>query len=391
MENKDNNELINENEKAVNDFIIGEGFSIAGEQKPIEAAVPRKKKNSTLKPVLWVVGIIVFSVLLAWGVIYGATDYLGFRTGGSGATEYTIEVPEGSTLSDITDILEENNIINSKLLFKVYSKVKGYDKRYQSGVFSISDDEGYSGIATKLVYDGAAISTVKVTIPEMSSVDDIIKLLAENNVGNEKTLKDAIQYGEFKYSFIEDIPDKAVHWRLEGYLFPETYEFYNFDEPEKCAELAINKMLEVMNSRFTDEMRAQAEVLGYDMHEILTMASIIELEAGGAEFEDKQKVAEIFYNRLNNWGDEALLQSNPTRKYPYGDGAYNTYEKAGLPVGPLCSPSLDSIKAALNPSTEMPDYYYFITDKNMKFYYNKTHTAHINTQNRLMREGNYAG
>ena len=182
-----------------------------------------------------------------------------------------------------------------------------------------------------------------------------------------------------------------MHWRFEGYLFPDTYEFYNFDEPEKCAELAIEKLLSTMDSRFTEDMRKKGEELGYSMHEILTMASIIELEAGGASFEDKQKVAEIFYNRLENWGESALLQSNPTRKYPYGAGAYNTYERAGLPVGPLCSPSIDSIKAALEPSTSQPDYYYFITDKNMKFYYNKTLTAHINTQNRLMREGNYAG
>ena len=183
----------------------------------------------------------------------------------------------------------------------------------------------------------------------------------------------------------------ARKYRLDGYLFPDTYEFYNYDDPEQCAKLAIDKLLGEMNERFTAEMRAQASEMGYSMHEILSLASIIELEAGGASYEDKQKVAEIFYNRLNDWGDSALLQSNPTRKYPYGEGAYNTYEKAGLPVGPLCSPSIDSIKAALNPSADQPGYYYFITDKNMKFYYNKTHNAHINTQNRLMREGNYAG
>ncbi|MBO7217425.1 MAG: endolytic transglycosylase MltG [Clostridia bacterium] len=389
MDNREKIDSTNEFEALVDEFIIGEGFSIAEEKKPEPSKKNKKKKYRALKSAIWVLGIIVLSVLLSLGIIYGASDFLGI--GGNRGNEYTVEIPEGSSLSDTAKILHENKIIDSKLLFKLYSKVKGYDKRYQTGVFILSDEDGYAGIATKLVHVGEKITTVTVRIPEMATVDDIINLLAENNVGNKSELKNAIQNGEFKYSFVEKIPEKSVHWRFEGYLFPDTYEFYNFDEPEKCAELAIDKLLGTMDSRFTEDMKKQGEELGYSMHEILTMASIIELEAGGASFEDKQKVAEIFYNRLEDWGDSALLQSNPTRKYPYGNGAYNTYERAGLPVGPLCSPSMESIKAALDPSTSQPDYYYFITDKNMKFYYNKTLTAHINTQNRLMREGNYAG
>lgn len=389
MDNRERLDNTNEFEALVDEFIIGEGFSIAEEKKHEPKKAKKKKKFRALGSVIWVFGIIVFSVLLSLGIIFGTSDFLGI--GGNRGNEYTVEIPEGSKLSDTAKILRENNIIDSELLFKVYSKVKGYDKRYQTGVFILSDEDGYAGIATKLVHVGAEITTVTVRIPEMASVDDIVKILAENNVGNESELRKAIQNGEFKYSFVEQIPEKAVHWRFEGYLFPDTYEFYNFDEPEKCATLAIDKILGTMESRFTDDMKKQAEELGYTMHEILTMASIIELEASNADFEDKQKVAEIFYNRLENWGNSALLQSNPTRKYPYGGGAYNTYERVGLPVGPLCSPSMESIKAALSPSESQSDYYYFITDKDMNFYYNKTLNEHINTQNRLMREGKYAG
>ncbi len=390
MDKNENTEFLGEQIPAVDDFIIGEGFSIAGEEKPAEEPKKQKKKgHKALKSTLWVIGIIIFSVVLAYGIIVGASDFLGIGAGRG--NEYTVEVPEGSSLSDIADALGEKGIVKSKLLFKLYSSIKGYDERYQNGVFIISDEDGYAGIATKLVHNGASITTVTLRIPEMATVDEIIELLAENNVGNKSTLREAIQYSEFKYSFIDKIPEKAVHWRLEGYLFPDTYEFYNFDEPEKCAELAIDKMLSTMNSRYTEEMKAEADALGRSMHEILTMASIIELEASSASFEDKQRVAEIFYNRLRDWGDSALLQSNPTREYPHGNGAYNTYESAGLPVGPLNSPSLESIKAALSPSTSYPDYYYFITDKEMNFYYNRTHAEHVNTQNRLIREGNYAG
>ncbi len=387
MDNRERLDNTNEFEALVDEFIIGEGFSIAEEKKPEPKQTKKKKKFRALGSVIWVLGIIVFSVLLSLGIIFGASDFLGI--GGNRGNEYTVEIPEGSKLSDTAKILRENNIIDSELLFKVYSKVKGYDKRYQTGVFILSDEDGYAGLATKLVHVGAKISTVTVRIPERASVDDIIKILAENNVGNESELKKVLQKGEFGYSFVEQIPEKTVHWRFEGYLFPDTYEFYNFDEPEKCAQLAIDKLLGTMESRFTDEMKAQAKELGYTMHEILTMASIIELEASSASFEDKQKVAEIFYNRLEDWGDSALLGSDPTRDYPYGNGAYNTHETVGLPVGPLCSPSMEPINAALNPSVSQPDYYYFVTDKDMNFYYNKTLTAHQNTVNRLRNNGKW--
>ena len=375
----------------VDDFIIGEGFSIAGEEKPKSNEKKRKKviKNAVLAAVIRIVVILVVSAGLAFGALYAVSDYTGIGPGRG--NEYTVEISDGSNLKQIANTLHEYGIVKSKLLFKTYSKLKGYNKRYQTGVFVINDDDGYATIATKLVHVGHPISTVKVRIPEMASIDDIIKLLAENNVGNESTLRNAIQNEEYKYSFISAIPEQKVYWRLEGYLFPDTYEFYNYDDHEQCAKFAIDKLLSEMDTRFTPEMRDKAKEMGYSMHEILTLASIIELEAGGASFEDKQKVAEIFYNRLKDWGDAALLQSNPTRKYPYGEGAYNTYERAGLPVGPLCSPSIQSIKAALEPSTSQAGYYYFITDKNMKFYYNKTLNAHINTQNRLMRDGMYAG
>lgn len=389
MENRDNNETLNNQNGLVDEFIIGEGFSIAGEEKPKEQTKKKNKKHKSLRAVLWVAGMIVAAVLLAFALISGASDFLGIGT--DRGHEYTVEVPEGSSLSDITDILQEHNIVRNKFLFKTYSKIKGYDARYQTGIFIISDEDGYAGIATKLVHVGERITTVTVRIPEMATIDEIIKILAEQNVGDEASLKSAIQGEAFDYSFVSAIPENQVHWRFEGYLFPDTYEFYNYDNHEQCAKFAIDKMLGTMNQRFTDEMKTQAESLGYSMHEILTMASIIELEAGGASFEDKRRVAEIFYNRLDDWGESALLQSNPTRDYPHGDGAYNTYERAGLPVGPLCSPSLESIKAALDPTTENGEYYYFLTDKNMKFYYNKTLNAHINTQNKLMREGNYAG
>ena len=222
----------------------------------------------------------------------------------------------------------------------------------------------------------------------MSTVDDIIKILVEAGVSSKTELVKAIEEVSYSYDFINDIPAEQVYWRLEGYLFPETYSLYCYDDEEECAKLAVMTMLDELDNRITDEMVQKANELGYSLHEVLTLASIIELEAGSADFEDKQKVAEIFYNRLKDW-EAPYLQSNPTRDYPYGEGKYNTYETSGLPVGPLCSPSMESIKAALNPSTSQEGYYYFITDKFMNFYYNKTLTAHQNKNRELINKGIY--
>ena len=127
---------------------------------------------------------------------------------------------------------------------------------------------------------------------------------------------------------------------------------------------------------------------GYTLHEIMTIASIIELESSGDKTE-MANVSAVFHNRLKS--DEfAKLQSSPTVKYPHGSGKYDTYQSEGLPPGPLCSPSLDAIKAALEPTPDF-EYYYFVTDAKMKFYYNKTLAEHNNTIARLKKENNWIG
>ena len=146
-------------------------------------------------------------------------------------------------------------------------------------------------------------------------------------------------------------------------------------------------MLSVMEARYDQELRIAAEKRGYSMHEVLTSASIIELEACGGSLEEKQKIAEVFYNRLRRDGANAKLESDPTTYYPYGDGAYDTYKSKGLPPGPLCSPSLTSIKAAANPSTANPSHYFFVNDKNGKFYFSRTTTEHQNTISKLKKDG----
>ena len=387
MENYSNEPMNNESEILIDEFIIDEGFSIADDNKEPKAEAKREINLGPLKPIIWILAIFVVSIILALSILSMGSDYIGVGPGKDGE-EFIIEIPEGSDLSDIANILKENKVIKHKLLFKIYSKLKDYDEKYHDGaIYVICDDDGYSGIANKLVAAGNRISSVKIRIPERASVDDIIKLLAEKGVGTEADLKKAINEAVYSYEFIEDIPEEKVYYRLEGYLFPDTYEFYNYDDKEECARLAVDKMLSVMEARYDQELRIAAEKRGYSMHEVLTVASIIELEACGGSLEEKQKIAEVFYNRLRRDGTNAKLESDPTTYYPYGDGAYDTYKSKGLPPGPLCSPSLTSIKAAVNPSTANPSHYFFVNDKNGKFYFSRTTTEHQNTISKLKKDG----
>ena len=386
-EEKDTNKLQDESFKApLDNFIIGDGFELPEEEETKEPKKKSKTGKLALKSIIWIVSVVIVSVSLAATLLYGMFDFLGIGPGRG--HEIIIEIEQGSSSAQIAQTLKDKGVIKSELFFRAFSKLKGYDGKFKYGVYLLSDEEGYSSVANKLINDGAKAETVTVMIPEMSTVDDIIDLLVEAGVSTKTELINAIEELDYSFDFIKDIPSEQVYWRLEGYLFPETYSFYSYDDKEECAKLAIMTMLGEFDSRITTEMREKAKEMGYSIHEVLTLASIIELEAGSADFEDKQKVAEIFYNRLKDW-EEPYLQSNPTRDYPYGEGKYNTYETAGLPVGPLCSPSMESIKAALNPSTSQPGYYYFITDKFMNFYYNKTLTAHQNKNWELIRDGIY--
>jgi len=386
-EDKELNKAENEAFKnPLDNFIIGDGFEIPKEQEP--TPLKKKKKNGKLavKSIIWIVCVVAVSVGFAYTILLGISDYLGIGPGRG--HEIVVEIKQGSSSSKIAQTLKDEGVIKSELLFRAFSKLKGYDGQFKYGVYLLSDEEGYSSIAGKLINDGAKAETVTVMIPEMSTVDEIIDLLVEAGVSSKTELINAIEEMSYSYDFINDIPSEQVYWRLEGYLFPETYSFYSYDDEKECAKLAIMTMLGELDSRITDDMEEKAAKMGYSLHEVLTLASIIELEAGSADFEDKQKVAEIFYNRLKDW-DAPYLQSNPTRDYPYGEGKYNTYETQGLPIGPLCSPSMESIRAALNPSTSQPGYYYFITDKFMNFYYNKTLQAHENKNRELINKGIY--
>ena len=414
MQNNDSNnqtDAIEENgatERKANSeddaFIIGKGFTIdSGESAQASGFKPektkKKKKKSgmpvAIKAIIWILSILIVSGGLAYGIIFAAADYMGLAF--ARGEEVTVEIEKGSSTAQIAEQLKECGAIKMPLLFRVYTKLKHYDGKYYYGPHTVGGEMGYGGLAKELMTQRAQIPQKNVRIPEGGSIANgdaklnIASALEENGVCTKDEFLSEVRDGKFDYDFLKEIPDTVIY-RLEGYLFPDTYDFnFNYDDSKKRAHAAIDLMLKELN----EKVKPYSEAIknsGYSFHEIITLASMIELEAGGSSAEDKANVAAVFYNRLKHPEKGfAKLQSDPTMEYPdkeHKDDRYDTYKCNGLPIGPVCSPSLDSIKAAINPTPDF-DYYYFVTDNTMKFYYNKTLQGHNSTISKLKNEGKW--
>ena len=368
--------LVDLGEKPITQTVSSEFAPTKQSQKSIKPA-PKKSKK---KGLVWFIAIVVTSVLIAGAALLMMIEIMGFKFS---PNEVWVSIPQGSSTQQIAEILKQDNVIKSPLLFRVYSKITGADGQYNYGDYELKSS-GYDYIIETLKKPGIQAPEVTVTIKDGATVDEICDLLIKNKVCSEEDFKAAMKKGNYGYDFVNAIPTDKVHYRFEGYLFPETYNFFVLTDDAdgfKNAERAIDKMLNETSKHFTEEDIKLAESKGYTVHEILTMASILELEASGHESEMKN-VAQVFYNRLNTWNNQPkLLGSTPTSKYPYGNGRYDTNVYEGLPPGPLCSPSADAIDAAINPNTDIKATY-FVTDKTMKFYY----TNSVKEHNAIIKE-----
>lgn len=361
-----------------------------------------KKMPWWLKIVIWMVSIVVCAVFVSTVIIVGTAEYLGIGPGRG--VKCVVQIDPGMSTAQIANALEENGAINNALAFRIFSRLKGFDGKYSYGVYSFNNEIGYNDLAAMLMTEGAKAETVTVTIPEGTGINDYVKnvngekvtvlgiatLLENAGVCSRSDFFAALDKVEFKGELLSNAEQTKTYYALEGYLFPDTYNFYSYDSKE-CALLAIEKMIKQSEKVITEEMYARAEELGRNMNEILTMASIIQMESG-LNTTDMPDVAAVFYNRLANPTNYPTLGSSPTVYYGDSfrsdDGRYNTYTAKGLPPGPLCSPGLDAIKAALYPTENSP-YYLFVTDSSGKFYFHKTLSEQESTIKRLKQEGKW--
>ena len=203
----------------------------------------RKNKNKKGMPTfVRILLILAISFLLAATIIFSAIDMLGITFNEDISAD--VEIKQGYSTEQIADELANKGVIKYPVLFRLYSKIKGADGNYQFGVYEIKDSQSYSSIINTLKESGNSGSVANVTIPEGYSVKKIGALLEKNGVCTQTEFISAVKNAEFDYSFIKDIPTHSVYYRLEGYLYPDTYTLYTNSDGksgEECAKKAVDK------------------------------------------------------------------------------------------------------------------------------------------------------
>lgn len=315
--------------------------------------------------------------------------------------QYFFLVDEEATYTSLAEKLKANDLIKSEFFYKLYVKLNNPKKELEAGYYKLSENMNVQTILKVFQAGATDHSTVsQETFREglnMRSIGDIIaefSLHTKENVIDYQTVDANLDLLIKEYWFLtNDIKNKEIYYALEGYLFPDTYEF-SIDSNLKTI---FDKFLQNMDAKLTP-FKQEIEASSYSIHEILTLASIIELEAGNTD--DRAGVAGVFYNRLEDgWSlgsDVTTYYAEKLEMYERdlnqseidSVNAYNTRPQsmAGkLPVGPISNPGLESIKAAINP--EKHNYYYFVADRNGKTYFNRTNAEHEATVARLKSQG----
>lgn len=359
---------------------------------PQDAPKKKKKKKSgtwgCLKGIIYGVLVIGISGVLAYFAVTGGIDITGLN---KDSHVVDVVIPQGASTQTVAEVLKEGGLIDQPLIFRLYSKLTKADGTYQPGTFSLRPDMGYSEIISTL-QSAKPRESVRVTIPEGSTLDDIAQLLSEANVCTAADFFDAVVNGDYSdYDFVADIPTAADGeeyagriYRLEGYMFPDTYEFFE----NSSGETVVRKFLDNFDVRLDTSLRTAIKAQDMTLDEAMILASIIQGEA--ASKSDMAGVSRVLWNRLNNPEEYPYLQMDSTgdyveRLYPQIDGipivntAYDTYKRKGLPAGPINNPGLDAINALLFPSEDpdVVDCYYFATASDGTTYFSETYEEHV--------------
>ena len=266
-------------------------------------------------------------------------------------------------ISYVADELKSAGLIEYKWLFELFCKISHADTKVDPGEYELESSFDYRALVKNMQSGSGATVTITVVIPEGFTMHQIFKRLEENKVCTYDELMDAAANYNYNYDFLEGI-DQGDPTRLEGFLFPDTYEFYVGMQ----ASSAINKLLENFHYRITDDMLTRMQNMGLDIRSVVNIASLIEREA--ANDNERGTIASVIYNRLAAnmpLGIDASIlyihpdhEGSPTADMLAEDSPYNTRLYQGLPPTPIANPGLASIEAVLSP--ESTNYYYYALD-----------------------------
>lgn len=318
---------------------------------------------------------IIFPALIiaALLVAFGTLNLLSaFKPVSSNTKNVTVDIPNGSTTTYIAETLKEKNLIRNVGAFKFLSRIKKYDSQYKAGVYSLSPSMTPEKIMQ--IISAGQSDVIRLTIPGGWTLSQIAERFESLGICSQDEFWAEIENGEFNYDFIEELPSGKN--RLEGFLYPETYFVYKNAGAHEC----IDKMLAQFNSLFTSDYYQKAADMNLSVLEVITVASLIERETTASS--EGGKVASVIYNRLKvgqPLGIDASIQyalPNHKARLTYDDlkieSPYNTYTNKGLPPGPICSPGIAAVNAALNP--EDTDYFYYVLSPNNDGTHNFSHS-----------------
>lgn len=379
----------------------------SGENEVKRRRKKRKKQTNHVRTmgqvflgVIISVTAIVLGIVLAINVIKALRDITGMA---KPINKAEIEIKENMSDEEIVDSLYREGIIEVPSLMKMYIKLtdKKDDEDYQPfliGTYSVYSNMSYSNIIETLKTKKTYTETVTIMIPEGITAQEVGQILEENYVCRavdfEKYYKSKLNKFDFEEQ-IEDNPNRLN--MLEGYLFPDTYEFYVIDDLKKnpnfdttdYAKTVAETMYKNFESKISKSMKSRMKELGMTLDEVVRLASIVQWE-GNSE-DNWLKISSVFHNRLADPENFPNLQSDTT--YTYIDNcitpkitasnkdkmqqieeAYDTYTCNGIPAGAICNPGLDTINAVLYPAET--NYYYFLVSKENNFYYAETLAEH---------------
>lgn len=419
----DEKEKQQKDDESLNSFsgdaaVRAEAAREAGEEKRSKQAHKRRnhqkrKENRRFFRLIWWVMIIIVSAVVAKYMLTGMNDLLAI--GRSSAT-VTVEIPESVTEKEVSmsqdniqglsfqqvsaakqsnqevtrqiaQILQKAGVINEPDFFCLYSKIRKADGSYRNGSFEVKTDLDYEGIINTIQSTVNRKDIVKVTVPEGLDAMELGTLLEQNGICKQEDFLKELNTDAFdsSYTMINDLNGvSGKYYKLEGYLFPDTYQFYQNEDVQNV----VQKMLQNANSQFTQQLQDEAKNQGYTWDQIITLASIIQAES--ANEEDMYNVSSVLHNRLNSGKSLNIytLDCDSTKYYPYRTkedipedqrntylSNYNTYQLRGLPAGAVCNPGLKAIQAALHPNNT--SYYYFCHNQTTgQAYYASTYAEH---------------
>lgn len=350
----------------------------------------RRKEDRVVRKIVYIltVGILIVAGILAIsGYNYVSAGLKPLDKNDKKLVQ--VEVPSGSSNRQIGDILEEGEVIRDGMVFNFYTKFKNLTN-FQAGYYQFSPNMTLDQISKELQQGGSAEpldDASKLTVPEGYDVDKIASLVAKKTDFKKedfiKVMKDDKFFDQLKAQYPDLLTDasnaKDVRYRLEGYLFPATYNVHK----NRSLEDLVTQMVDTTNQILTPYY-SQIKEKGLNVQEVMTLASLVEKE--GVTQSDRKKIAQVFFNRIEA---QMPLQSDISILYALGehkevvtikdtevDSPYNLYTNTGFGPGPFDNPSQEAILAVLDPTEN--DYIYYVADISTgKVYYAKTYEEHM--------------